>query len=177
MLVYHDHEWGVPVHDDQKLFEAIVLDAFQAGLSWQVVLNKRERFRKVFYDFMPDRVAQMRKPTVEKLLKDPGIIRNRMKIEAAIHNAKQFLAVQETFSSFDEYFWQFVDGKPIQNRWRTLKDIPAKTSLSDTISKDLKQRGFKFVGSTICYAMMQAVGMVNDHITSCYRHKQIKAMG
>lgn len=175
-IEYHDQEWGVPLHDDQRLFEALVLDAMQAGLSWEIVLRKRENFRKAYYDFMPMRVARMQKRSVERLMGDSGIIRNRMKIEATINNAKQFLKVQESFGSFDAYLWQFVDGTPIQNEWKDLSELPAKTSLSDKLSKDLKQRDFKFVGSTICYAMMQAIGMVNDHQVSCYRHKQIKAM-
>lgn len=175
-IEYHDQEWGVPLHDDQRLFEALVLDAMQAGLSWEIVLRKRENFRKAFYEFLPTRVARIQKRSVERLMGDSGIIRNRMKIEATINNAKQFLKVQESFGSFDAYLWQFVDGTPIQNEWKDLSELPAKTSLSDKLSKDLKQRDFKFVGSTICYAMMQAIGMVNDHQVSCYRHKQIKAM-
>lgn len=175
-IEYHDEEWGVPLHDDQRLFEALVLDAMQAGLSWEIVLRKRDNFRQAFYGFMPTRVARMQKRSVERLMGDSGIIRNRMKIEATINNAKQFLKVQESHGSFDAYLWQFVDGTPIQNKWKEMSELPAKTSLSDKLSKDLKQRGFKFVGSTICYAMMQAIGMVNDHQVSCFRHKQIKAM-
>lgn len=170
---YHDHEWGVPVHDDRKLFEFIVLEGAQAGLSWSTVLNKRENYRKAFDQFDPIKVARYSPKRVEKLLLNAGIIRNRMKIESAIGNARAFLEVQAEFGSFDAYIWGFVDGKPIQNRWKTLKQLPAHTPLSDKISKDLKQRGFRFVGSTIVYAHMQATGMVNDHLTDCFRYRAL----
>ena len=169
---YHDHEWGVPVHDDRKQFEFLLLEGAQAGLSWWTVLNKRENYRRLFAQFDPEKVARFTTKRVEKLLADPGIIRNRLKVNAAITNAKAFLEVQEEFGSFDKYIWQFVDGQPIQNRRRRLKDLPATTPESDALSKDLKRRGFKFVGSTIVYAHMQAVGMVNDHLVSCFRHKE-----
>jgi len=175
-IEYHDNEWGVPVHDDRLLFEALVLDGMQAGLSWEIVLRKRDRFREQFYDFEPSRVARMQKRTIERLMQDAGIIRNRMKIEAAVNNAKRCLEVTEAFGSFDAYLWRFVDGKPLRNRWKTLAQIPAKTTESDAMSKDLKERGFKFAGSTICYAIMQTVGMVNDHLVTCYRHRQINKL-
>jgi DNA-3-methyladenine glycosylase I len=173
---YHDHEWGVPVHDDRKLFEFIVLEGAQAGLSWSTVLNKRENYRRAFDDFDPVKVARYTAKRVEKLLADPGIIRNRLKVESAIRNAKAFIAVQKEFGSFDTYIWGFVDGKPIQNRWKTLKEIPARTPLSDHISADLKRRGFSFVGSTIVYAHMQATGMVNDHVLDCFRHRPVRQL-
>jgi DNA-3-methyladenine glycosylase I len=169
-LRYHDTEWGVPVHEDRKQFEFLILEGAQAGLSWWTVLNKREAYRKAFANFDPTEVARFNKKKIESLLKNPGIIRNRLKVESAITNARAFLAVQDEFGSFDDYIWQFVDGKPIQNRRKTMKDIPATSPESDTLSKDLKKRGFKFVGSTIVYAHMQAVGMVNDHVVSCFRH-------
>jgi DNA-3-methyladenine glycosylase I len=169
-IPYHDREWGVPVHDDRLLFEFLVLEGAQAGLSWDTILRKRERFREAFAGFDPDRVARYDKRKVQVLLKDPGIVRNRLKIEAAIANARAFLDVQEQFGSFDRYIWQFVDGRPKQNAWKTLKQVPASTRESDAMSKDLKQRGFRFVGSTICYAHMQATGMVNDHLVSCFRY-------
>ncbi|UCE61070.1 MAG: DNA-3-methyladenine glycosylase I [Phycisphaerales bacterium] len=173
---YHDQEWGVPLHDDRKLFEFLVLDGAQAGLSWDIILKKREGFRAAFDGFDPQIVARYGKRKVNQLLADPGIIRNKLKINSAISNAKEFLAVQEEFGSFDAYIWQFVGGKTITNKWKSLEEIPANTAQSDTMSKDLKGRGFKFVGSTICYAFMQAAGMVNDHITKCFRYKEIKAM-
>ncbi len=173
MIEYHDTEWGVPVHDDRKLFEALVLDGFQAGVSWSIVLNKRENFRKAFQNFDPRRVAKYTDKDVERLLADAGIIRNRLKIMAAINNARHFLEVQDEFGSFDKYIWQFTGGKTIRHEFETLGEIPAKTPESDAMSKDLYARGFRFVGSTICYAFMQGIGMVNDHITSCYRHKQV----
>jgi DNA-3-methyladenine glycosylase I len=173
---YHDHEWGVPVHDDRKLFEFIVLEGAQAGLSWSTVLNKRENYRSAFDGFDPVKVARYTAKRVEKLLADPGIIRNRLKVESAIRNAKAFIAVQKEFGSFDTYIWGFVDGKPIQNRWKTLKEIPARTPLSDHISADLKRRGFSFVGSTIVYAHMQATGMVNDHVLECFRHRPVRQL-
>jgi DNA-3-methyladenine glycosylase I len=171
-IAYHDAEWGVPVHDDRKQFEFLILEGAQAGLSWSTVLNKRENYRKVFANFDPAKVARFNKRKIESLLTNPGIIRNRLKVEAAVGNAKRFLEVQKEFGSFDDYIWQFVGGKPICRRRRTMKDIPATTPESDALSKDLKKRGFKFVGSTIIYAHMQAVGMVNDHVTSCFRHKE-----
>ncbi len=171
-LTYHDTEWGVPVHDDRKQFEFLLLEGAQAGLSWSTVLNKRENYRKAFVGFDPVKVARFNKKKIESLLKNPGIIRNRLKVGAAVANAIAFLDLQTEFGSFDKYIWQFVGGKPLQNRHRTMNDIPATTPESDTLSKDLKKRGFKFVGSTIIYAHMQAVGMVNDHVVSCFRHKE-----
>ncbi len=173
MIRYHDTEWGVPLHDDRKLFEFLVLDAFQAGLSWAIVLKKREGFRKAFSSFDPRRVARYDGRKVRALLADAGIIRNRLKIEATIANARAFLAVQREFGSFDRYIWQFVGGKTKENRWRTLKQLPARSRESDAMSKDLKERGFRFVGSTICYAFMQAAGMVNDHLVGCFRHREL----
>jgi DNA-3-methyladenine glycosylase I len=173
MLEYHDREWGVPVHDDRRHFEFLVLEAAQAGLSWLTVLRKREAYREVFSQFDPEKVARFDARRIERLLLNPGIIRNRLKIEAAVRNAKAFLAIQREFGSFDTYCWRFVDGRPRINRWKTLGQIPATTSESDAFSKDLKQRGFSFVGSTVIYAHMQAVGMVNDHITSCYRYREL----
>jgi len=169
---YHDREWGVPVHEDQKQFEFLTLESAQAGLSWSTVLNKREGYRKAFANFDPVKVARFSDKKIAKLLENPGIIRNRLKVNAAVTNAKAFLEVQEEYGSFDNYLWQFVGGKPIQNRWRTMKQVPATTKESDALSKDLKRRGFKFVGSTIIYAHMQAVGMVNDHTIDCFRHKE-----
>jgi DNA-3-methyladenine glycosylase I len=173
MVAYHDEEWGMPVHDDRKLFEFMVLDAFQAGLSWSTILNKRENFRRALDNFEPAKVARYNKRKVERLLTDAGIVRNRLKVEATITNARSFLEIQEEVGSFDSFIWRFVDGKTRQNRWRSLKQLPAKTKQSDAMSKALKERGFKFVGSTICYAFMQAAGMVNDHIVSCFRYKEL----
>lgn len=173
MIQYHDEEWGVPVHDDRKLFEFLVLDGFQAGVSWSIVLNKRKNFRKAFHNFNAKKIAKYTATDTKRLLADPGIIRNRLKIAAAISNAQQFLKVQKEFGSFDKYIWQFVGGKPIKNKFKSLKQIPATSKESDAMSADLKARGFKFVGSTICYAFMQAAGMVNDHTTDCFRHKQV----
>ena len=170
-LAYHDEEWGVPVHDDRKQFEFLTLESAQAGLSWSTVLRKRENYRRAFAEFDPEKVARFTEKRIEKLLLDPGIIRNRLKVTAAVTNARQFLAVQEEFGSFDEYIWGFVDGRPIRNVWKTTKQVPATSPESDALSKDLKQRGFKFVGSTIVYAHMQAIGMVNDHLVTCFRHK------
>lgn len=170
MVEYHDTEWGVPVHDDRKHFEFLILEGAQAGLSWATILKRREGYRKAFSNFDPNKVAKYTAKDVQKLLKDTGIIRNRLKVEAAISNAKALLQVQKEFGSFDKYCWQFVGGKPIVNRRRTLKDIPAVTKEAEAFSKDLKKRGFRFVGPTIIYAHMQATGMVNDHITSCFRH-------
>ena len=172
-IEYHDTEWGVPVHDDQKLFEFLVLESAQAGLSWLTILKKRVGYRKAFAAFDPQKVARFTKTKIERLLVDPHIIRNRLKIEAAVTNAKAFLNIQEQFGSFDRYSWQFVDGTRIVNRWKRLQDIPASTPLSDTFSRDLKERGFKFVGSTIIYAHMQAVGMINDHLKSCFRYREV----
>ncbi|HTP32202.1 MAG TPA: DNA-3-methyladenine glycosylase I [Candidatus Acidoferrales bacterium] len=171
---YHDSEWGVPVHDDLLLFEFLVLEGAQAGLSWSTILNKRENYRKAFGGFDPRKVARYDERKIAALLENPGIVRNRLKVRAAVTNAKAFLAVQREFGSFDTYMWSFVGGKPIQNRWQTLKDVPPRTEVSDAMSKDLIKRGFTFVGSTICYAHMQAVGMVNDHLVTCFRHKELR---
>lgn len=167
---YHDREWGVPVHDDRKLFEFLILEGAQAGLSWSTILNKRENYRRALDYFDVRKVARYDAARQRKLLKNPGIVRNRLKIRSTVDNARAFLAVQKEFGSFDRYLWQFVGGKPMQNRRRSMKQVPAKTRESDAMSKDLKKRGFRFVGSTICYAFMQAVGMVNDHTTDCFRH-------
>ena len=177
MLAYHDEEWGVPLHEDLCHFEFLVLDAFQAGLSWAIVLKKREGFRKALDGFDPKRIARYTKRSVERLVEDPGIIRNRQKIEATISNAKAFLRVQEEFGSFDEFIWRLVGGKTKQNRWRTLGRLPARTKQSEQMSNALKERGFKFVGSTICYAYMQAAGMVNDHIVKCFRYSELGGKG
>ena len=171
---YHDEEWGVPVHDDIKHFEFLVLEGAQAGLSWITILRKRENFRKAFDNFDPVKVSKYGNKKINELLNNPGIIRNRRKIEAAINNAKRFLEVQAEFGSFDKYIWQFVDNKPVINSWKTMSEIPAKTELSDKISQDLKDRGFKFVGSTIIYAHLQAIGVVNDHVIGCFRYKQLR---
>jgi DNA-3-methyladenine glycosylase I len=170
---YHDEEWGVPVHDDRRLFEFLILEGAQAGLSWSTILRKREGYREVFADFDPQLVARFDKRRRERLMKFEGIVRNRLKIESAVSNAKCFLAVQEEFGSFDAYIWSFVGGRPIVNRWTAMQQIPAQSAESDALSKDLKRRGFKFVGSTIIYAHMQATGMVNDHLVSCFRHKAV----
>lgn len=172
MREYHDTEWGVPLYDDRKLFEFLVLDAFQAGLNWSIILNKRENFRKAFDDFNPEKIARYRKARIEKLLTNSGIIRNRLKIEATVSNARAFLDVQKEPGGFSEYIWQFVNGKPVVNYWKNLKQLPAESKLSQAMSKDLKSRGFKFVGPTICYAFMQAAGLVNDHLIDCFRRKQ-----
>lgn len=176
MQLYHDSEWGVPLHDDRKLFEFLVLEGFQAGLSWQTILNKREAFREAFDGFDPDKVAGYGPGELERLMNNPGIIRNRMKIEAAVHNAGRFREIREKHGSFDRYIWAFVDYKPVVNSFMELSQLPAKTGLSDKISKDLISKGFKFVGSTIVYAHMQATGMVNDHIVTCFRHREISGM-
>lgn len=173
MLRYHDEEWGVPVHDDRKWFELIVLDAFQAGLSWRTVLHKREAFRRVFHGFDPAKVARMTERQLDKARQNPAIIRNRLKIEAAVKNAKAFLALQRREGSFDSFIWCFANGNVVQNRWERLTDLPASTPLSDKVSKALKQEGFSFVGSTICYAFLQAGGVVNDHLVHCFRHKEL----
>lgn len=172
-IAYHDAEWGVPVHDDRLLFEFLILEGAQAGLSWSTILNKRHNYRKAFNNFEAARIAKYTSKDRVRLLADAGIVRNRLKIEAAIQNAKAFLAVQEEFGSFDRYIWSFVACKSKLNQWRSMKDVPSRTPESDAMSKDLKKRGFKFVGSTICYAFMQAVGMVNDHLTNCIRHAQV----
>ena len=174
MIEYHDREWGVPLHDDRKLFEFLILEGAQAGLSWTTILNKRENFRRVFHNFDPERVARYTARDVKRLLADPGIIRNRLKIEAAINNARRFLEVQAEFGTFDRYIWQFVGGKPIRHRFKSLSEIPATTEQSDALSQHLQKRGFKFVGSTICYAHMQATGMVNDHLVHCFRYKEVQ---
>jgi DNA-3-methyladenine glycosylase I len=174
MRAYHDTEWGVPLHDDRKHYEFLVLDAMQAGLSWRTVLHKREHFRRAFAGFEVGKVARFGAREVQRLLGDAGIIRNRLKIESAITNARQFLRVQDECGSFDKFIWQFVANQPIVNRWQTLRQLPARTNESDAMSRELKQRGFKFVGSTICYAYMQAAGMVNDHVVSCFRHRQVQ---
>lgn len=172
-MAYHDQEWGVPLHDEQKLFEFLILEGFQAGLSWITILRKRDNFRLAFDQFDPAVVARYDAAKQQALLTDKGIVRNRLKVAAATTNAQAFLKVQADFGRFDTYLWGFVDGEPIQNQWPTLAQVPARTEQSDALSKDLKQRGFKFVGSTICYALMQAVGMVNDHTVDCDRHQQL----
>ena len=174
-IAYHDNEWGVPVHDDRKLFEFIILEGAQAGLSWSTILKKRENYRRAFDNFDVHKIAKYDARKIKKLLTDSGIVRNRLKIESTIRNAKAFLAVQKEFGSFDTYIWQFVNGCPIQNRRKSFKEVPPRTPASDVMSKDLLRRGFKFVGSTICYAFMQAVGMVNDHTVDCFRHAQIRS--
>lgn len=171
---YHDNEWGVPVHNDRKLFEFIILEGAQAGLSWITVLRKREHYRKALHNFDYERIARFKQKDLDQLLKNEGLIRNRLKMESLVKNARGTLAAIEEFGSLDAYLWRFVDGEPIQNSWKSLKEVPAKTKESDTLSKDMKKRGFNFVGSTICYAFMQAVGMVNDHTTDCFRYQQLK---
>ena len=175
-VAYHDTEWGVPVKDDAKLFEFLTLETFQAGLSWITVLRKRENFRKAFDHFNYNKIATYSEEKVQELLQNNGIIRNKLKVRATISNARAFMEVQEEFGSFSDYIWGFVDGKPIQNTLKNKEEVPANTALSDTISKDLKKRGFKFVGSTVVYAHMQATGMVNDHLTHCFRYQEIKDM-
>ncbi|MCH2490137.1 MAG: DNA-3-methyladenine glycosylase I [Flavobacteriales bacterium] len=170
---YHDTEWGVPVYDDATLFEFLLLETFQAGLSWITILRKRENFRKAFDDFDYQKIAAYNEPKIASLLQDPGIIRNKLKVRSAVSNAQAFIQIQKEFGSFSKYIWNFVDGKPIQNNYKKMEDVPANTPLSDAISMDLKKRGFKFVGSTVIYAHMQATGMVNDHLTSCFRHKEV----
>lgn len=174
MIAYHDTEWGVPLHDDRKLYEFIVLDGAQAGLSWSTVLRKRDNYCRAFRGFDPGIVARFTAKDVERLLRDRGIIRNRLKIESAITNAKMFLAIRKEFGSFDAYIWQFTGGKTVQHRCRRLADIPTTSKESDAMSKDLKKRGFKFVGSTICYAFMQAAGMINDHLVDCFRYREVQ---
>jgi len=172
-ISYHDNEWGVPVHDDRVLFEFLILEGAQAGLSWNTILKKRENYRKALDKFRPEKIARYGKRDVQRLLRDVGIVRNRLKIAATIENAKRFLEVKKEFGIFDAYLWMFVGGKTIQNHWRTLADVPARTAESDAMSRDLLRRGFKFVGSTICYAFMQATGMVNDHLVTCPRHARL----
>ncbi|MDH3428498.1 MAG: DNA-3-methyladenine glycosylase I [Gammaproteobacteria bacterium] len=176
-IEYHDLEWGVPITDDRVQFEFLLLEGAQAGLSWSTILNKRDGYRKAFADFDAQKVARFTDKRIEKLLQDPGIVRNRLKVRSAVHNARAFLAVQKEFGSFSEYIWGFVDGKPIQNNFSKDEEIPATSAESDALSKDLKQRGFKFVGSTIIYAHMQATGLVNDHVVGCFRHKPCAALG
>lgn len=175
-IAYHDEEWGLPVHDDRLLFEFLILEGAQAGLSWITILRKREHFRRAFDNFEARKIARYDEPRIRELLTDSGIIRNRLKIRAAIQNARAFLKTTEEFGSFDAYIWQFTGGKSIQNNWNKVEQIPATTPESDSMSKDLKKRGFKFVGSTICYAFMQAVGMVNDHGVDCFRHQELKEL-
>ena len=172
-IPYHDAEWGVPVHDDHTLFEFLILEGAQAGLSWETILKKRARYREVFDGFDPARVARYTAARKARLLRDPGIVRNRLKVDSAVSNARAFLSVQDEFGSFDAYVWRFVDGRPRVNRWKQLGQIPARTNESDALSKDLLRREFRFVGSTICYAFMQAVGMVNDHTTDCFRYREL----
>ncbi|MDO8704243.1 MAG: DNA-3-methyladenine glycosylase I [Sulfuricaulis sp.] len=170
---YHDREWGVPVHDDRKLFELLILEGAQAGLSWSTILKKRKNYRKAYGNFDARKIARYSAAKVRRLLKDPGIVRNRLKVRASIQNAKAFLEIQKEFGGFNRYIWQFAGGKPLQNRRRSMQQVPARTRKSDAMSQDLKRRGFKFAGSTICYAFMQAVGMVNDHTLNCFRHRQL----
>jgi DNA-3-methyladenine glycosylase I len=172
-IEYHDQEWGLPLHDDQRLFEFLILEGAQAGLSWETILKKRDNYRMAFDGFDPQVVAAYNNEKVAALLADPGIVRNRLKIASAIRNAQAYLQVQAEFGSFDTYLWRFVNGKPVVNAWQSMRELPASTPLSDTLSKDLKQRGFNFVGSTICYAFMQAVGLVNDHVVSCFRYEEL----
>lgn len=173
-ISYHDNEWGVPVYDDRKLFEFLILEGMQAGLSWLTILKKRENFRKAFDNFDPVKISRYDQTKQEKLLQNERIIRNRLKINAVVKNATAFLKIQEEYGSFSKYIWEFTGGKPLTNRWQNVNDIPARTTESDKMSTDLKKRGFTFVGSTICYAFMQAVGMVNDHITDCYRYSRLR---
>ena len=175
-ITYHDEEWGVPVHDDRLLFEFLILEGAQAGLSWTTILKKRDNYRKAFDGFRPEKIARYGARDVKRLLGDAGIVRNRLKIAAAIGNARMFLAVRKEFGTFDKYLWSFVAGKPIQNRRRRMADVPARTAQSNAMSRDLQRRGFKFVGSTICYALMQATGMVNDHLVTCPRHAQVRRL-
>ena len=175
-LAYHDDEWGVPVHDDRRLFEMLILEGAQAGLSWRTILKKRENYRKAFDGFDCRKVARYGEREIRRLLADAGIVRNRLKIEAAIRNARGTLAIQEEFGALAAYLWRFVDGRPLQNEWKSMAELPARTEVSDALGKELKRRGFNFVGSTICYAFMQAVGMVNDHLTDCYRYAEVRRL-
>lgn len=170
---YHDQEWGVPVYDDDTIFEFLILETFQAGLSWITILKKRENFRKAFDNFDYQKIAKYQQPKIESLLQDAGIIRNKLKVNATVTNAQAFMKIQDEFGSFSKYIWNFVDGKPIKNSWKTMSEVPATTPVSDALSKDLKKRGFKFVGSTVMYAHMQATGMVNDHIVGCFRYNEV----
>ncbi len=176
LIHYHDKEWGVPMHDEQKLFEMLALDGFQAGLSWSTILNRRENFRTAFDNFSIEKIAEYDQEKIDRLLQDEGIIRNKLKIYATVKNARLVKEIQKEFGSFDHYIWQFTDGKTIQNNWKSLNEVPATSAESDAMSKDLKKRGFTFVGSTICYAFMQSAGMINDHITTCFRHKEIREL-
>jgi DNA-3-methyladenine glycosylase I len=176
MIAYHDEEWGVPLHDDRRLFEFLILEGAQAGLSWRTILHKRKNYRRAFDRFDAKKIAAYRAADVRRLLADEGIVRNRLKVASTIDNARAFLDVKKEYGSFDRYMWGFVGGKPAQNRFRSLGDIPARTDISDAMSKDLKKRGFRFVGSTICYAFMQATGMVNDHAVDCFRHHECRSM-
>ena len=176
-VAYHDNEWGIPVHDDQHLFEMLILEGAQAGLSWLTILKKRENYRKAFHDFNYERIASYTSRDVRRLLDDAGIVRNRLKIESTVKNARVTLDILEEFGTLDSFVWRYVDGIPIQNKWKTMAELPVKTEISDMMSKDLKKRGFNFVGPTICYAFMQAVGMVNDHTTDCFRHEEVKKLG
>lgn len=173
MQIYHDTEWGVPLHDDRGLFEFLILEGAQAGLSWATILAKRENYRQAFAGFDPVKCAKLTAKQEAAQMKNEGIVRNRLKIASVAINARAFLEVQSEFGSFDEYIWQFVNGEPLQNKWKSMKEVPARTLQSDALSKDLKRRGFKFIGTTICYAFMQAVGMVNDHVVTCYRHEEL----
>jgi len=173
-IAYHDHEWGVPVHNDRELFEFLILEGMQAGLSWETILRKRDNYRAALDNFEVSAVASYKQPKVRQLLANPGIIRNRLKIEAAVQNARLFLEIQKEFGSFDAYVWEFVGGRQIQNKWGASKEVPTSTAEADVLSKDLRRRGFKFVGPTICYAFMQATGMVNDHLAHCFRHKELR---
>lgn len=173
---YHDKEWGVPIYEDRLLFEYLILEGAQAGLSWTTVLVKRENYRKVFDNFEAKKIIKYTPKKIEKLLNDKGIIRNKLKVNSVVTNAKAFLEIQKEYGSFSKFIWDFVDGKPIQNSWKSMEDVPAKTEISDALSKALKKKGFKFIGSTICYAFMQAVGMVNDHTTDCFRYKAVKKL-
>jgi DNA-3-methyladenine glycosylase I len=175
-IEYHDKEWGVPVHSDKKLFELVLLETAQAGLSWSIILKKREGYRRAFDGFDADRVANYDERRIEQLMADPSVIRNRLKIQSAISNAKAFIKLQQEYGSFDSYLWSFVDGKPRHNHWKSLIEVPSRTEISDVLSKALKKKGFVFVGSTICYSLMQAVGMVNDHIVQCFRYKDLISM-
>ncbi len=176
-IAYHDDEWGTPVHDDRLLFEFLILEGAQAGLSWLTILKKRENYRKAFHDFDYERIANYTEKDVRRLLADPGIVRNRLKIGSAIKNARNVISILEQYGSLDSYLWRYVDGVPKQNSWKSMAELPTHTELSDAMSRELKKRGFSFVGTTICYAFMQAVGMVNDHTTDCFRHKEIKELG
>jgi len=173
MISYHDKEWGVPLHDDINLFEFLILEGAQAGLTWQIILNKRENYRRAFHNFNPGKIAKYGEQDIKNLLNNSGIIRNRLKIESTVINAKKFLEIKQNFGTFDRYIWQFVNYKPIKNKFKSLKEVPSSTKESDAMSDELKKRGFKFVGSTICYAFMQAVGMVNDHLNGCFRYKKV----